>query len=143
MKFLLDNLDSLLRLAALTQLGIVVLNLFLVRLMNWRPDLDAMPLLLREVFQIHLYFIAGTLALFGVLTWRFASEIATAAHPLCVWLAIGIGAFWAIRSIMQWSHYSAVHWRGDRLRTFIHWTLFLGYGCFAAVYFTAATRGFQ
>ena len=141
MKLLLDNLDSLLRLAALAQLGIVVLNLFLVRLMNWRPDLDAMPLLLREVFQIHMYFIAGTLALFGVLTWRFAGEIATAAHPLCVWLAIGIGAFWAIRSIMQWSHYSSVHWRGDRLRTVIHWTLFLGYAAFAAVYFTAGARG--
>jgi hypothetical protein len=141
MKFLLDNLDSLLRLAALTQLGIVVLNLFLIRIMNWRPDLDAMPLLLREVFQIHVYFISGTLAIFGTLTWRFAGEIATAAHPLCVWLAIGIGAFWTVRSVMQWSHYSSVHWRGDRLRTAIHWTLFLGYGAFAAVYFTAAAGG--
>ena len=137
----LPNLELFLRLAALAQLGIVVLNLFLVRLMNWRPDLDAMPLLLREVFQIHMHFIAGTLALFGVLTWRFAADIATAAHPLCVWLAIGIGAFWAIRSVMQWSHYSSVHWRGDRVRTLIHWTLFLGYGAFASVYFTAATRG--
>jgi hypothetical protein len=143
MKFLLDNLDSLLRLAALAQLGIVILNLFLVRLMKWRPDLDAMPLLLREVFQIHMYFIAGTLALFGVLTWRFAGEIATAAHPLCVWLATGIGVFWAVRSVMQWSHYSTVHWRGDRVRTLIHWMLFLGYGAFAAVYFTAAGRGFH
>jgi hypothetical protein len=143
MKLVLDNLDSLLRLAALAQLGIVVLNLFLIRIMKWQPDLDAMPLLLREVFQIHMYFIAGTLALFGVLTWRFASDIATAAHPLCVWLAIGIGAFWAVRSIMQWSHYSSVHWRGDRLRTVIHWTLFFGYGAFAAVYFTAGSRGFR
>lgn len=143
MKLLLDNLDSLLRLAAITQLGIVVLNLFLIRIMNWRPDLDAMPLLLREVFQIHMYFISGTLAIFGILTWRFAGEIATAAYPLCVWLAIGIGAFWTVRSVMQWSHYSSVHWRGDRLRTAIHWILFLGYGAFAAVYFTAATGGFH
>jgi hypothetical protein len=134
------NLELFLRLAALAQLGVVLLNLFLIRIMNWRRDLDAMPLLIREVFQIHVYFISITLAIFGMVTWRFAAEIANAADPICVWLAIGIGAFWAIRSIMQWSHYSAVHWRGDRGRTLIHWTLFLGYGAFAAVYFAAALK---
>lgn len=137
------KLELLLRLAALAQLGVVLLNLFLIRIMNWRRDLDAMPLLIREVFQIHVYFISITLAIFGVVTWRFAPDMATATHPLCVWLAIGIGIFWAIRSVMQWSHYSAVHWRGDRRRTAIHWLLFLGYGSFAAVYFTAANRGFH
>ena len=135
------NLELLLRLAALAQLGVAVLNLFLVRIMKWERDLVSAPLLIREVFQIHIYFISITLAIFGALTWRFAGDLARAANPLCVWLAIGIGAFWAVRSIMQWSHYSAVHWRGDRLRTFIHWMLFLGYGLFAAVYFTAAARG--
>lgn len=140
MKLLVDNLELFLRLAALAQLGVAILNLFLVRIMKWRSDLDAVPLLIREVFQIHIYFISITLAIFGAVTWRFARDIANAAQPLCVWLAIGIGVFWAIRSVMQWSHYSAVHWRGDRLRTLIHWTLFLGYGGFAAVYFTAAAR---
>jgi hypothetical protein len=135
------DLALFLRVAALAQLGVVFLNLFLVRLMNWGRDLEAMPLLIREVFRIHLYFISITLAIFGVLTLRFADEIATAAHPLCVWLSIGIGAFWAVRSVMQWSHYSTVHWRGDGLRTGAHWALFLGYGAFAVVYFTAATRG--
>jgi hypothetical protein len=141
MKLLLDNLELLLRLAALAQLGVALLNLFLVRIMKWRSELDTAPLLIREVFQIHIYFISITLAIFGALTWRFAGEIATAAHPICVWLALGIGAFWAVRSVMQWSHYSTVHWRGDRLRTVIHWILFLGYGAFAAIYFTAAARG--
>ena len=132
------TLELLLRLAALAQLGVVVLNLFLIRIMNWRRDLNTMPLLIREVFQIHVYFISITLAIFGAVTWRFAAEIANAAQPICVWLAIGIGSFWAIRSVMQWTHYSAVHWRGDRVRTLIHWALFLGYGTFAAVYFAAA-----
>lgn len=137
----MKNLELLLRLAALAQLGVALLNLFLIRIMKWERDLAAAPLLIREVFQIHLYFISITLAIFGALTWRFAGEIATAAHPLCVWLAIGVGAFWGIRSVMQWSHYSAVHWRGDKVRTAIHWLLFLGYGVIAAVYFAAASRG--
>ena len=132
------NLELFLRLAALAQLGVALLNLFLIRIMKWERNLVIAPLLIREVFQIHIYFISITLAIFGTLTWRFAGDIATAAHPLCVWLAIGIGIFWAVRSMMQWSHYSAVHWRGDRLRTLIHWMLFLGHGAFAAIYFTAA-----
>jgi hypothetical protein len=143
MKLFLDNLELWLRVAALTQLGVALLNLFLIRIMKWRTDLNATPLLIREVFQIHLYFISITLAIFGALTWRFAGEIASAAHPICAWLATGIGAFWGIRSMMQWTHYSGVHWRGDKLRTAIHWMLFLGYGGFAAVYFTAASRGLQ
>ena len=141
MKLLFTNLELLLRLAALAQLGVAILNLFLVRIMNWQRDLSTAPLLIREVFQIHIYFISITLAIFGALTWRFAGDIATAANPLCIWLAIGIGCFWSVRSVMQWSHYSAIHWRGDPLRTFIHWTLFLGYGAFAAVYFIAAGGG--
>jgi hypothetical protein len=141
MKILLTNLELLLRLAALAQLGVAILNLFLVRIMKWERDLVSAPLLIREVFQIHIYFISITLAIFGTLTWRFAAEIATASQPICVWLAIGIGAFWAVRSVMQWSHYSAVHWHGDKARTAIHWMLFVGYGAFAAVYFTAAGRG--
>jgi hypothetical protein len=141
MKLFLDNLELFLRLAALAQLGVAVLNLFLVRIMKWERDLVSAPLLIREVFQIHIYFISITLAIFGALTWRFAGELATATDPLGVWLAFGIGGFWAVRSVMQWSHYSAVHWHGDKVRTAIHWMLFLGYGAFAAVYFTAAGRG--
>ena len=138
MKFLFNSLELFLRLAALAQLGVAILNLFLIRIMHWERDLISAPLLIREVFQIHTYFISITLAIFGTLTWRFAGELATAADPLCVWLAIGIGCFWSVRSVMQWSHYSASHWRSDRLRKFIHWTLFFGYGALGAVYFIAA-----
>jgi hypothetical protein len=141
MKLFYDKLELLLRIAALAQLGVAILNLFLVRIMKWQGDLATAPLLMREVFQIHIYFISITLAIFGTLTWRFAGELATAAHPLSVWLASGIGTFWGIRSMMQWSHYSGVHWHGDKLRTAIHWLLFFGYGAFAAVYLTAAGRG--
>jgi len=34
-------------------------------------------------------------------------------------------------------HYSPSHWRGDALRTVIHWALFLGYGAMATVYLAA------
>ena len=142
MNLLYDNLDAFLRAAAVTQAGVALLNLALIRIMNWGPDLERAPLLVREVFRIHVHFISITLAIFGVLTWRFAHDIATAATPLAVWLAISIAIFWGVRSIMQWLHYSSVHWRGDTMRTAIHWALFLGYGALSAVYLIAAGRSF-
>ena len=138
-----DLLELGLRIAAAVQLGVAVLNLFLIRIMNWEPDLARAPLLIREVFRIHVHFISITLAIFGVLTWRFAREFATAASPIVIWLSFGIAIFWGARSVMQWLHYSAEHWRGDRTRTAIQWALFLGYGAIATTYAAAALGGFR
>jgi hypothetical protein len=134
----LISLEFALRIAALAQFTVAILNLFLIRIMNWKPDLDRAPLLIREVFRIHVFFISIALSIFAVLTWRFAPEIARATSPLAIWLSGAIGLFWLVRSLMQWSHYSATHWRGEPLRTLIHWTLFLGYGAMAAAYLATA-----
>ena len=134
----LVSLEFALRLVALAQFAVAILNLFLIRIMKWKPDLDRTPLLIREVFRIHVVFISIALSIFAALTWRFAVEIADALSPLAIWLAAAIGLFWLVRSAMQWLHYSASHWRGDALRTLIHWALFLGYGVMAVVYLAAA-----
>src|SRR5437879_13588491 len=94
--------------------------------MKWKPDLELAPLIIREVFRIHVVFISITLSIFGALTWRFAYEIARASSPLTIWLAVAIGLFWLIRSAMQWLHYSANHWRGDALRIWLWWVLCIG-----------------
>jgi uncharacterized membrane protein YidH (DUF202 family) len=132
------SLELALRAAAFAQFAVAILNLFLIRIMKWKPDLERAPLLIREVFRIHVVFISITLSIFGALTWRFAYEIANAASPLAIWLAVAIGLFWLVRSAMQWLHYSPSHWHGNSLRTLIHWSLFLGYGAMAVVYFAAA-----
>jgi hypothetical protein len=134
----LTCVETALRAVALAQFAVAILNLFLIRIMKWKPDLERAPLLIREVFRIHVVFISVTLSIFGALTWRFAYEIARAASPLAIWLAVAIGLFWLVRSTMQWLHYSASHWHGSSLRTSIHWALFLGYGAMAVVYFAAA-----
>src|SRR2546430_4985715 len=134
----LISLDHALRAAALTQFAVAILNLFLIRIMKWEPDLDRAPLLIREVFRIHVVFISITLSIFAVLTWQFAHEIASAASPLAIWFAVAIGLFWLARSAMQWLHYSASHWRGGALRTVIHLAPFFGYRAMAIVYLTSA-----
>lgn len=132
------HLELLLRVVAVAQFAIAILNLFLIRIMNWNPDLERAPLLIREVFRVHCVFISITLSILAVLTWQFAADIASGSNPIASWLGISIGFFWLVRSIMQWSHYSSNHWRGHPGRTVIHWVLFLGYGAFAAIYFVAA-----
>jgi hypothetical protein len=134
----IDNLVILLKLAGCGQIMLAVLNLFLERLLGWKSAIAAMPLLIREVFQIHGWFISITCAMFGVITFRFAPAMATYEHEMMRWFAGGVGTFWGIRCIMQWTHYSAVHWKGILRETLIHWFLFLVYGAWAGLYFLAA-----
>ena len=139
MTYSILELSSLLKVVAAGQLAIAILNLFLIRILEWREDLARMPLLLREVFHVHCWFISVTLTLFAVMTWRFAGEMTTSAA--CRWLAAGIGLFWALRTVLQVAYYSSSHWRGQKGRTAIHIALLIIYGGFALVYLTAGFVG--
>jgi len=129
---------NLLVIAALTQLAVAVLNLFLVRLLKWQEELLRLPMLLREIFQVHKWFISVTLAIFGVMTWRFAGEIAHHEEPVFQWLAGCIGVFWAIRTVLQVAYYSSSHWRGRFGKTVVHVVLLAMYGGMAGLYLWVA-----
>ena len=132
------KLEVLLYLAAAAQLGIAVLNLFIVRLLDWRSELARMPLLLREVFTVHAWFISVTLAIFAAITLRFAPEIATGSAEIFRWFGGCVGLFWGFRTILQVAYYSNSHWRGQPKRFAAHLTLLILYGGFAAAYLCAA-----
>lgn len=131
-------MTPLLTAAAIGQIAIAFLNLRLDRLLHWQQDLAGLPLLLREVFTVHKWFITLTLLIFGVITLRFAASLASGDLELGRWLAAGIGIFWAVRTGIQWLYYDWSHWRGKAGRTVIHWTLTLAYGGCAVVYLFAA-----
>ena len=141
MNEMISRLPLVLQFVAILQLGVAVLNLFLVRLLKWEEEVARMPLLLREVFRVHAWFISITLTIFGVMTWRFAGEMAGGANPVCQWLAAGIGMFWAVRAVLQVAYYSSSHWRGQPGRTLAHVLLLVMYGSFAAVYLWVSFRG--
>jgi hypothetical protein len=132
--------SAMLQMAAAVQLGVAVLNLFLVPLLKWKDDLARAPLLLREVFHVHAWFISITLAIFGIMTWRFAADIAAHTNAIGVWMAADIGIFWAIRTVLQVTYYSSSHWRGQLGRTIIHIVLLITYGGMATTYLWAAFR---
>ena len=120
--------------AAGLQLAVAILNLKLVRLMGWKRDLNELPLLLREVFTVHLWFISITLGIFAMLTWRFATDIALGTNPMARWVAGCIAIFWGIRTIIQVTYYSSSHWQGIPKRILAHIILFLLYGSFTVIY---------
>ena len=126
---------------AAMQLAIAALNLFLIRLLKWQGELARMQLLVREVFRVHAWFISITLAIFGIITWRFVDEMAGGTNPVCQWFAAGIGSFWAVRTVLQVFYYSSSHWRGQLGRTLVHIALLFLYGGFAAAYLWAAFGG--
>lgn len=135
------TLELGLRVAAGGQLFIAGLGSALPRILHWEKAIADMPLLVRQVFQIHTWFISLTCAIFAVITWRFAGLMASGQDELAKWIAGAIALFWGVRSIMQWTHYSQEHWRGKLGLTFLHWLLFLGYAAWAVVYALAALRG--
>ena len=132
------DVKEALYIAAAIQLGVAVLNLFLVRIMKWEEPVARMPQLVREVFHVHAWFISITLVIFGVVTIQFAGELAAGTNDLGRWLVCGIGLFWLIRWVMQFFFYSSSHWKGKRAETAVHIALVLTYGFFAGVYLLAA-----
>lgn len=135
------DLETMLRLCGVAQFGIAALNLFLARMLGWQEELARTPLLLREVFHVHAWFISVTLAIFAVVTWRFAHEMAAGMTDPLRCLAAGIGVFWSIRAVLQVTYYSSSHWRGRLWRTAAHFVLLAVYGGFAGSYWCAVFRG--
>lgn len=140
MKTILEYLPWILITAAIGQLAIAAINLRLVKILGWENDLANMSLLVREVFHVHKWFISIILVIFAVLTLRFPAELAGGSE-LGRWLAGGIGAFWGIRTWMQWAFYSASHRRESAGKLAVHWTLTICYGGAALAYFCGAFLG--
>ena len=136
-----DLLIHGLQAAALGQIALAVLNFFLPNLLGWHDDLQRLSKLPREVFHVHAWFISIAVALFGVLTWRFAEEFALGTHALAIWLTTGIGIVWGIRLVLQWTYYSWSHWRGNGPRTAAHLFLTLVYAGWAIGYFLGGRLG--
>ena len=127
-------LENGLLLAAAGQFCLAALNLNIARIMQWQSDVARMPLLIRQVFHVHTWFVSAALLIFAVLTWRFAPQIAAGSDPVYRWLACAIGIFWSIRAMLQVCYYSSSHWRGIPPRTVVHVILLVVYSSWAVLY---------
>lgn len=136
----IETFEGLLIVAAIGQILIAAINLKLDKILHWEPELSVLSKLLREVFHVHKWFITITLILYGLITIRFTRDLATGAYDMARWFAAGVGAFWLLRTGIQWLFYSWEHWRGKWRETVVHWILTVIYAGFTYVYLTAALQ---
>ena len=137
------TLTMLLQVSALTQAALAIVNLFLVRMMGWKACLNQLPLLARQVFVVHCWFISATLAIFASTTWLFVTEMAGGANASMTWFSSCIASFWTIRFILQWTYYSRSHWMGRPWPTVVHLGCSFVYGSWSLVYWLAAFEGWR
>ena len=109
-----------LRIVGAIMAALVVVNLFVPRRLRWREEMARLSLVNRQIFEVHTIFIVLTLAMFAVLLLT-GSDALLEPTRLSRLVLGGLTVFWGLRLLMQWFYYSPAIWRGDPLRTAMHY----------------------
>jgi hypothetical protein len=133
-----DTLLFHLRVVGVLLAVLVVVNLFVPAHLRWREELARLSLVNRQIVQVHSAFIVLVLGLMAALLLTAGSALLERT-PLSRAVLAGLAIFWTVRMLAQWFFYSPEVWRGDRLRTTVHW-LFSGVWVYATLVFALALR---
>ena len=107
-----------LRLIGFFLVVLAVLHVGFARYFNWRLEFAAISQINRQMMYVHTFFVAFTVLLMGLLCLTSAPELV--GTPLGHKLALGCGAFWLARLLIQFFGYSSQLWRGKRFETVVH-----------------------
>ena len=121
-----------LELVGFALVGLALLHVPFARYFKWRQEFAAVSLINRQMMYVHTFFIAFTVLLMGLLCLTSAAELI--ATPLGHKLALGCGAFWLARLLIQFFGYSATLWRGKRFETAVH-VVFSGLWAYLSIVF--------
>lgn len=94
-------------------------HIVLPRWCNWAEELAPLSLLNRQLMQVHTFFIALIVLMFGALTFFFTDDLLSKSKLAQATLA-GFTLFWAIRLVFQFFVYDTTLWRGKRFETIVH-----------------------
>lgn len=124
-----------LKVAGALLLLLAAAHAFFPRRFRWREELARLSLLNRQIFLVHGFFIALTVAMMGALSLFFTDALLEPT-PLARLVLGGLAAFWAVRLVVQWAVYDRRLWVGHRFNTAVHvaftalWCYLAGtYGC--------------
>lgn len=127
------KLELHMRIVGVLMLLLVVVNLYVPRHFGWRDELRRLTLFTRQVFVVHAAFIILVLAMMGVLSLCFASELVQPT-PLARVVLAGLTVFWFARLLVQWLVYDHRLWVGHRFNTTMHLIFTMLWGYFVVVY---------
>ena len=101
-------------------LGVLGLShAFFNRYFGWERELADVPLLTRQVFFVHSFFIGLGVFLGGAGSFLCADALLR-PDLLSRTLLAGMTVFWLFRLLAQFFAYDTRIWKGDRFRTFMH-----------------------
>ena len=119
-----------------TGLLLILLSMFhgfFPKRFEWKKDLAGLSLINRQMMYVHMFFVALTVFLMGVLCCCCAEDLAG------TWLgkkvALGMAVFWGLRLIFQFFVYSSELWRGKRFETVVHLLFSMLWAYFTLVFF--------
>lgn len=92
---------------------------FFARFFGWKRELQRLSLLTRQVFAVHVFFIALLLVLLGSCSLFYADALLDPG-PLTRVLLTGLLLFWLCRLICQWFVYDSAIWAGRPFYTLMH-----------------------
>ncbi|HYU44183.1 MAG TPA: hypothetical protein VEQ84_18695 [Vicinamibacteria bacterium] len=125
-----------LQLAGAALILLALLHAGFPRRFKWHEETARLSPLNRQILFVHSFFIAVTLAIFGVLSFVIAASLAAPSAVSRTVLA-GFVVFWLLRLLTQLFVYEASLWRGNRFNTAMH-VLFAAFWTYlVSVYGTA------
>lgn len=123
-------------------IGVLLLVLSLLHIgfskyFNWKLELKSLSLINKQMMQVHTFFIALVVFLFGLLCLTSSNELVSTVFGRKI--SLGLGVFWTIRLIFQVFIYSSKLWKGKKFETIMHilFTMFWIYmsSVFFIIYF--------
>ncbi len=114
------NAEIHLRIAGALLLALAAMHMFLPRQLDWKNDMAKVSLANRQIFFVHVFFIALFVTLTGILSLCFAPALLEKTMLSRVVL-VGLIVFWAARFVTQIIIYDSRIWRGDRARTMVYY----------------------
>lgn len=113
------NLVIHLKIIGIVLILLALVHLILPRWCDWAVELARLSLLNRQLMQVHTFFIALVVLMFGALTFFCTDELLSKSNLAQVILA-GFAGFWAIRLYFQFFVYDVRLWRGKRFESIVH-----------------------
>lgn len=108
------------------------------RRFGWKDELARLSLLNRQMFLVHVFFIALTLVLMGSVT-LFYTKALLQPTPLSRVILVGVVIFWVCRLFIQFLVYDSSLWRGNAFNTWMH-VLFSCFWIYLVVIYSVAAR---
>jgi hypothetical protein len=127
------------RIAGLCLLAVAALNVALPARLGWKEGLAKLDLLNRQIFLVHWFFIAFTVAMMGCLALFWTTPLLDGSALARASLA-GLSLFWGARLAVQVFVYDRRLWRGSRLRTCVHAAMTCLWAYLTAVFACALWR---